>query len=121
MVEQDDEAHYAKLVTRVVAGCDHMFKCLRMFRRTENIMEIQVGVTMMVVVVITMMVMMMMMLMMVLQEGSPTTYQVAACSPQNFDERLMIYTTLFKVCSIFSVRSSSYFYGFDNCNGLLTR
>ena len=55
------------------------------------------------------------------QEGSPTTYQVAACSPQNFDERLMIYTTLFKVCSIFSVRSSSYFYGFDNCNGLLTR
>ena len=48
VVEQDDEAHYAKLVTRVVAGCDHMFKCLRMFRRTENIMEIQVGVTMMV-------------------------------------------------------------------------
>ena len=111
VVEQDDEAHYAKLVTRVVAGCDHMFKCLRMFRRTENIMEIQVGVTMMVAVIT----------MMVLQEGSPTTYQVAACSPQNFDERLMIYTTLFKVCSIFSVRSSSYFYGFDNCNGLLTR
>ena len=47
MVEQDDEAHYAKLVTRVVAGCDHMFKCLRMFRRTENIMEIQVGVMVM--------------------------------------------------------------------------
>ena len=97
MVEQDDDAHYAKLVTRVVAGCDHMFKCLRMFRRTENIMEIQVGVMVMV---------MMMMMMMVLQEGSPTTYQVAACSPQNFDERLMIYTTLFKVSSIFSVRSS---------------
>ena len=114
MVEQDDEAHYAKLVTRVVAGCDHMFKCLRMFRRTENIMEIQVGV---ILVMITMM----MIMMMVLQEGSPTTYQVAACSPQNFDERLMIYTTLFKVGSIFSVRSSSYFYGFDNCNGLLTR
>ena len=112
VVEQDDEAHYAKLVTRVVAGCDHMFKCLRMFRRTENIMEIQVGVIMMVMMVI---------MMMVLQEGSPTTYQVAACSPQNFDERLMIYTTLFKVGSIFSVRSSSYFYGFDNCNGLLTR
>ena len=116
VVEQDDEAHYAKLVTRVVAGCDHMFKCLRMFRRTENIMEIQVGGMMMM-----MMIMMMMMMMIVLQEGSPTTYQVAACSPQNFDERLMIYTTLFKVCSIFSVRGSSYFYGFDNCNGLLTR
>ena len=95
MVEQDDEAHYAKLVTRVVAGCDHMFKCLRMFRRTENIMEIQV-----------MMMMMMMIITMMMQEGSPTTYQVAACSPQNFDERLMIYTTLFKVGSIFSVRSS---------------
>ena len=79
------------------------------------------GERMFQVSVVTVVVVVMMMMMMVLQEGSPTTYQVAACSPQNFDERLMIYTTLFKVCSIFSVRSSSYFYGFDNCNGLLTR
>ena len=68
MEESED---YVKMVTRVTAGCQHMFKCLRVFRRTENILEIQ--------------------------EGSPTLYKLAACSPQNFDERLMIYTTLFKV------------------------
>ena len=73
VVEESEgaEAGYVKMVTRVTAGCQHMFKCLRVFRRTENILEIQ--------------------------EGSPTIYRLAACSPQNFDERLMIYTTLFKV------------------------
>ena len=69
MVEESED--YVKMVTRVTAGCQHMFKCLRVFRRTENILEIQ--------------------------EGSPTLYKLAACSQQNFDERLMIYTTLFKV------------------------
>ena len=67
----EEREDYVKMVTRVTAGCQHMFKCLRVFRRTEHIMEIQ--------------------------EGSPTIYKLAACSPQNFDDRLMIYTTLFKV------------------------
>ena len=77
MVEESagEEAGYVKMVTRVTAGCQHMFKCLRVFRRTESILEIQ--------------------------EGSPTIYKLAACSPQNFDERLMIYTTLFKVVFYF--------------------
>ena len=67
---EEEEGHYVKMVTRVRAKCDQMFKCMRIFKRTENILE--------------------------LQEGSPTNYQAAACSPQNFDEKLMIYTTLFK-------------------------
>ena len=71
---EGEEAGYVKMVTRVTAGCQHMYKCLRVFRRTENILEIQ--------------------------EGSPTIYKLAACSPQNFDERLMIYTTLFKVLAV---------------------
>ena len=71
---EGEEAGYVKMVTRVTAGCQHMYKCLRVFRRTENIIEIQ--------------------------EGSPTIYKLAACSPQNFDERLMIYTTLFKVLAV---------------------
>ena len=68
-VEEEGE-HYIKMVTKVTANCDHMYKCMRIFKRTENILEIQ--------------------------EGSPTQYAAAACTPQNFDERLMIYTTLFK-------------------------
>ena len=67
---EEEEGSYVKMVTRVRAKCEQMFKCMRIFKRTENILE--------------------------LQEGSPTNYQAAACSPQNFDEKLMIYTTLFK-------------------------
>ena len=68
--EEDEEEFYIKMVTRVTANCEHMYKCMRIFRRTDNILEIQ--------------------------EGSPTNYELAACSPQSFDEKLMIYTTLFK-------------------------
>ena len=81
----EEAGHYIKMLTRVTAGCDHMFKCLRVFRRTESILEIQ--------------------------EGSPTTYKMAACSPQNLDERLMIYTTLFKVKkSMGYIKSQELFY-----------
>ena len=41
-----------------------------MLKRTENILEIQ--------------------------EGSPTNYENSACSDEHFDEKLMIYTTLFR-------------------------
>ena len=68
--EENDTMNYVKMVTKVSAGCDQMFKCMRIFKRTENILEIQ--------------------------EGSPTNFRLAACSPQNFDEKLMIYTTLIK-------------------------
>ena len=69
---EEEEDNYIKMVSRVVAGCEHSFKCMRIFKRTDNILE--------------------------LQEGSPTNYQSAACSPTSFDEKLMIYTTLFKAC-----------------------
>ena len=62
--------NYVKMVTKVIANCDQMYKCVRMLKRTENILEIQ--------------------------EGSPTATESLACSRQYFDEKLMIYTTLFK-------------------------
>ena len=36
----EEAGHYIKMLTRVTAGCDHMFKCLRVFRRTESILGV---------------------------------------------------------------------------------
>ena len=89
VVEREEE-DYVMMVTAVTARCDKMFKCLRIFKRTENILE--------------------------LQEGSPTIYQTTACSPQNFDKNLMIFTTLFKEnlepqdCPINGVHNVSFLY-----------
>jgi len=68
-VEEENEK-YTKMLTRVIANCDQMYKCMRLFKRTETILEIQ--------------------------EGSPTKYSEMACSMSNFDEKQMTYTTLFK-------------------------
>ncbi|XP_023348895.1 uncharacterized protein LOC111717628, partial [Eurytemora carolleeae] len=68
IVEEDEG--YVKLVAKTVAGCDQMYKCVRLFRRTENIIEIQ--------------------------EGSPTIHESYACDIVNFDEKRTIYTTLFR-------------------------
>jgi len=70
VTEEEQSENYVKMVTKVIANCDQMYKCVRMFKRTENIMEIQ--------------------------EGSPTNFEATACSPKYFDERFMIYTTLFR-------------------------
>ena len=67
---EEEDTNYVKLVTRVIANCDQAYKCLRIIRRTDNIIEIQ--------------------------EGSVTIYENTACTAHNFDERLMTYTTLFK-------------------------
>ena len=68
--EEEEAEDYVKMVTKVIANCDEMYKCVRIFKRTENILEIQ--------------------------EGSPTNFIRTACSPKYFDERFMIYTTLFR-------------------------
>ena len=68
-VEEEDD-NYVKMVTRVIANCDQAYKCFRLLKRTDNILEIQ--------------------------EGSLTDYENTACTQHNFDERLMIYTTLFR-------------------------
>ena len=66
--EEDDNS--VKMVTRVIANCDQAYKCFRMLKRTDNIVEIQ--------------------------EGATTAYENIACTQHNFDERMMTYTTLFR-------------------------
>ncbi|XP_059099729.1 uncharacterized protein LOC131893644 [Tigriopus californicus] len=41
----EPEAHsdYVKMVTKVTAGCETMFKCMSLYKRSENILEIQEG------------------------------------------------------------------------------
>jgi len=41
-VEEETEEHI-KMVAVTLAGCQERFKCVRLFRRTDSIMEIQVG------------------------------------------------------------------------------
>ena len=67
-IEEEDE-NYVKIVTRVIANCDQAYKCFRLLKRTDNILEFQ--------------------------EGSTTAYENTACTEHNFDERLMGFTTLF--------------------------
>ena len=68
-IEEEDE-NSVKMVTRVIANCDQAYKCFRMLKRTDNILEIQ--------------------------EGATTAYENIACTQHNFDERMMTYTTLFR-------------------------
>jgi hypothetical protein len=41
-VEEESEDHI-KMVAVTLAGCEERFKCVRLFRRTDSIVEIQVG------------------------------------------------------------------------------
>ena len=68
-VEEETEEHI-KMVAVTLAGCEERYKCVRLFRRTDTIVEIQ--------------------------EGSPTLHAAAACAPINFDEELTMFTTLFQ-------------------------
>ena len=68
-VEDETEEHI-KMVAVTLAGCEERYKCVRLFRRTDTIVEIQ--------------------------EGSPTLHAAAACAPINFDEELTMFTTLFQ-------------------------
>jgi len=70
VTEEEQSENYMKMVTKVIADCDEMYKCMRMFKRTDDILEIQ--------------------------EGTPTNSASQACSPHYFDEKLMIYLTLFR-------------------------
>jgi len=77
IVEEDENS--VKMVTSVITDCiqaykvcatNVFYKCFRMLKRTDNIVEIQ--------------------------EGATTVYENMACTQHNFDKRIMTYTTLFR-------------------------
>lgn len=59
VVEIVETGHnYVKMITRTLTGCEQMYRCALMFRRTESILE--------------------------LEEGLPTRVLLAACTQPNF-------------------------------------
>lgn len=66
----ESESAYVKMVTKVTAGCETMFKCMSMYKRSENILEIQ--------------------------EGRLTRTQSEACSYHNMNEEMLSFTMLIR-------------------------
>jgi len=83
VVESGDSQ--VKMVTRTVSGCEQMYKCMVLYRRTEDILEVE--------------------------EGLPTRVLRAACAEANFVPSQNVFTTLLKEnlsireCNLFGVHN----------------
>ena len=71
IIEQlQEEDKNVKMLTRVLSRCEQMFRCMKIFRRTDHILE--------------------------LQEGTLTKYKDVACAGESFDGKIQNFQTFFK-------------------------
>lgn len=77
--------NHIKAVTRTISGCEQMYRCTTLYRRTDDILE--------------------------LEEGLPTRVLRAACAEANFHPSRNVFTTLLKEnleireCNLFGVHN----------------
>ena len=77
--------NHVKMITRTVSGCEQMYRCTVLYRRTDDILE--------------------------LEEGLPTRVLRAACAEANFVPSRNVFTTLLKEnleireCNLFGVHN----------------
>jgi len=67
---EENGANRIKMVTKTISGCEQMYRCTILYRRTDDILE--------------------------LEEGLPTRVMRAACAEANFVSSRNVFTTLLK-------------------------